>query len=143
MSVQDRPLQDLNIEEWESLCDGCGRCCLIKFEDEDTGKYYYTNVICEQWDQDTGHCKVYENRQRVVPDCLDLKKEKDLSFLPNSCAYRLRSQGKALPEWHPLISGDPASMAEAGITITGKVISEEYVHRKQLVEHIIDWIEVD
>ena len=143
MSVQDKRLRDLNQKEWESLCDGCGRCCLIKFEDEDTGKYYYTNVVCQLWDQRTGRCGDYANRQRRVPDCLSLKEEKDLSFLPNSCAYRLRSQGKALPEWHPLISGDKATVVEAGITVIGKVISEEYVHRQQFVQHIVEWIEID
>lgn len=143
MAVQDKPLKNLSQQEWESLCDGCGRCCLIKFEDEESGKYYYTNIVCEQWDQKTGRCKDYANRQRLVPDCLDLKKEKNLSFLPNSCAYRLRSQGKALPQWHPLISGDKSTVIEAGITIMGKVISEEYVHRQQFEEHIIEWIEID
>lgn len=143
MLVHEKPLQALDQEEWESLCDGCGRCCLIKFEDEDTGKYFYTNVVCEQWDEDSGQCKVYDKRARVVPDCLNLKKEKNLSFLPNSCAYRLRSQGKALPQWHPLISGDPATVDEAGVTIKGKVVSEAFVHPRQFMEHIIEWIEVD
>ena len=143
MSVLDKPLHKLTQKEWESLCDGCGRCCLIKFEDEDSGKYYYTNVVCELWNPGTGRCSDYANRQGLVSDCLDLKAEKDLSFLPNSCAYRLRSQGKALPEWHPLISGGKASVAEAGVTIMGKVISEEYVHPQQFVQHIIVWIEVD
>jgi len=143
MSAMDKPLHKLTQKEWESLCDGCGRCCLIKFEDEDSGKYYYTNVVCELWNQGTGRCSDYANRQALVSDCLDLQEEKDLSFLPNSCAYRLRSQSKALPEWHPLISGGKASVAEAGITIMGKVISETYVHPQQFVQHIIEWIEVD
>ncbi|MFO7602968.1 MAG: YcgN family cysteine cluster protein [Gammaproteobacteria bacterium] len=143
MSVLEKPLYQLSTKEWESLCDGCGRCCLIKFEDEDTGKYFYTNIVCELWDQKTGRCQDYANRQRRVPDCLDLKQQRDISFLPNSCAYRLRAQGKALPEWHPLVSGERASVAEAGISIIGKVISEEYVHRQQYLDHIIEWIEVD
>lgn len=143
MSVLDKPLRELSQKEWESLCDGCGRCCLIKFEDEETGKYYYTNVVCKLLDQKTCRCGDYPHRQRRVPDCLNLREEKDLSFLPNSCAYRLRSQGKPLPEWHPLISGDKATVAEAGITISGKVVSEEYVHPQQFIQHIIEWIEID
>lgn len=139
---QTKSLQQMNQAEWEALCDGCGRCCLNKLEDEDTGEIYFTNVSCQLLNTNTCRCQNYGKRERLMPDCLILSADKPEVFeiMPSTCAYRLLSLGKPLPDWHPLVSGDPDSVATAGISVAGKVVSEEFIHRKQLVEHIITWI---
>ncbi len=113
-------------EEWEALCDGCALCCMLKVEDEDTGDVFYTDVACRLLDLDTCRCVDYANRVREVSDCLDLSTDASSAFswLPASCAYRLLANGEPLPEWHPLITGDPDSVHEAGISVRGKVASE-------------------
>lgn len=139
----EKPLADLNREEWEQLCDGCGRCCLKKLQDDQNGEIHYTRVVCRYMDQASCSCKAYQRRQELVPDCLvlDLEMLPALNWIPDTCAYRLRLEGKSLPEWHPLISGSRDAMIDWGISVTGKVISEEHVHEDGLQEHIIRWVE--
>lgn len=139
---ESKPLAEMNTQEWESLCDGCGRCCLNKLEDEDTGEIYFTNVSCKMFDIDACRCTDYENRQARMPDCMLLSVDNTaaLEVMPSTCAYRLLQLGESLPEWHPLISGDANSVDEAGISVAGKVVSEEYIHYEQLPEHLINWI---
>lgn len=112
--------------EWESLCDGCGRCCLHKLEDDTDGRMYYTRVACELLDISTCRCKDYANRQKTVPDCIQLSVEQAHFFdwLPDTCAYRLLAEGESLPEWHPLITGDPQSVIDAGVSVRHVAISE-------------------
>ncbi len=112
--------------EWESLCDGCGRCCLHKLEDDADERMYYTRVACELLDISTCRCKDYANRQKTVPDCIQLSVEQAHFFdwLPDTCAYRLLAEGETLPEWHPLITGDPQSVIDAGVSVRNVAISE-------------------
>ena len=121
-----KSLEEMSRQEWESLCDGCAKCCLHKIEDEDTGKVFYTNVACRLLDLKSLRCTKYEERQRYVPDCAVLNPENVhmLSWMPETCAYRLLAEGKDLADWHPLISGRPESVAEAGISIKGRAVSE-------------------
>lgn len=137
-----KSLEEMTKEEWESLCDGCGRCCLNKLEDEDSGEIYFTNVACKLLDIEKCCCSDYENRKVSMPDCMILSFDNKaaLEVMPSTCAYSLLQQGKPLPEWHPLISGDKESVVNANMTVTGKVISEEHVHFEQLPEHLINWI---
>ena len=139
---RDKALQDLMPDEWEALCDGCGRCCLNKLEDEDTAELYFTNVACHLLDLTTCRCRDYSHRVELVPDCLVLTPGQAELFdqLPDTCAYRLRSEGRPLPDWHPLVSGDHDSVHSAGISVRGKVVSEEYIHPDQLPEHVISWV---
>jgi hypothetical protein len=139
---ETKQLSEMTTEEWESLCDGCGRCCLNKLEDEDTDDIYYTNVSCKLLDIEKGCCSDYENRKTLMPDCmiLSVDNEAALEVMPSSCAYRLLGQGKPLPEWHPLITGRQESVVEAGMSITGKVVSEEHIHYTQFPEHLINWV---
>ena len=137
-----KSLAEMSATEWESLCDGCGRCCLNKLEDEDTGEIYFTNVACRYYDSEKGCCSDYDNRQKVMPDCMILSADKPEIYdvMPSTCAYRLLELKKTLPEWHPLVSGDKMTVVEAGISVIGKVISEEHIHYEQLPEHLINWI---
>ena len=139
---RDKPLQDLTLKEWEALCDGCGRCCLIKLEDINTSELYFTNVACHLLDLTSCCCRDYSHRVERVPDCLALRLGQADMFdqLPDTCAYRLRAAGRPLPDWHPLVSGDPESVHIAGISVRGKVVSEEYIHPDQLPEHMISWV---
>ena len=138
---ETKTIDEMNKEEWEALCDGCGRCCLLKIEDIDSGDTYYTNVVCQYHDNDTCRCTQYEDRSLLVPDCIKVTPDvaRTEKWLPDTCAYRLLAEGKPLFDWHPLISGDPNSVHEAGITVTGKVVSEEYVHPDELEEHLVHW----
>ncbi|MGV6807217.1 MAG: YcgN family cysteine cluster protein [bacterium] len=147
--MTDRPfwecktLSDMNREEWESLCDGCAKCCLVKLEDEDSGEIHYTKVVCKLLDQENCRCTNYAERNKLVPECLWLTPAHldELEWLPTTCAYRLLHEGKPLPDWHPLISGNPDSVHEAGISVRGRVLSEEFVHPDGLEEHIVRWVE--
>ena len=136
-----KTLAQMSDQEWESLCDGCARCCLLKLEDEDTGELHFTRVSCHQLDTETCRCKDYSNRKFLVPECLLVRqmKTQEYSWLPETCAYRLISEGKSLPVWHPLLSGRAGSVKAAGISVAAYAISEEYVHPQQIEEHIIDF----
>jgi uncharacterized protein len=140
---ESKSLKEMTREEWESLCDGCGKCCLIKLEDEETSLIHFTNVVCQYLDQKRCKCTVYETRRKWVPTCLKLQPDEldGLHWMPSSCAYRLLHEGKSLPAWHPLLTGSRQSMIDTGNTITGRVISEEYVHDEQLQEHIVHWVD--
>ncbi|MDB4223008.1 YcgN family cysteine cluster protein [Granulosicoccus sp.] len=134
-------LNDMSDTQWESLCDGCGRCCLQKLEDEDTGEVHFTRVSCRLLNTDTCRCSNYPQRFNKVPDCLSLRPltEEKVSWLPESCAYAKLSHGKPLEYWHPLISGSAESVKLAGISVSGQCISEEYVPVSEIYEHIIQW----
>ncbi len=121
-----KSLADMDALEWESLCDGCGLCCMHKVEDEDTGQVFYTNLACRLLDTQTCRCTNYPQRAKLVSDCLRLTPASTEAFewLPASCAYRLLSRGGDLPAWHPLVTGDPESVHEAGISVRGRVVSE-------------------
>ncbi|MGE0224682.1 MAG: YcgN family cysteine cluster protein [Acetobacteraceae bacterium] len=132
-------LEDMSGEEWESLCDGCGRCCLHKLRDEDTNALAYTNVACRLLDLHTARCTDYARRQRKVPDCVSLTPAtvREVDWLPPTCAYRLVAEGKDLAWWHPLRSGDPDTVHRAGISIRGRAVSER--RAGPLEHHIVDW----
>lgn len=139
------PLDAMSDAQWESLCDGCGRCCLQKLEDEDTGEVHFTSVSCRLLDVPTCRCRDYAHRFRQVPDCVAVRPltEEKLSWLPASCAYRRLAHGQGLADWHPLVSGRPASVVEAGIAVTHVARSELEVPLHEWVEHVIDWVDPD
>lgn len=135
----DLPLEDLNRAEWEALCDSCGRCCLHKLEDDETGEIHETNVACKLLDTGTARCRDYRNRRALVPDCLRLTPRlvAQVTWLPESCAYRRRAEGRPLPQWHYLLTGSHDAMHQAGASVGGKVISENVAG--PLEHHIVDW----
>lgn len=122
-----KTLDEMTTAEWESLCDGCGRCCLLKLVDEDSGDIHLTRLACRLLDIGSCRCSDYENRHDKVLDCLriDVKSVRELGWLPRTCAYRRLDEGRGLAWWHPLVSGDPATVHEAGISVRGWAISEE------------------
>lgn len=137
-----KTLEELSSAEWESLCDGCGRCCLEKLEDEDTGKIYFTHVACRLFDVGACGCSDYPNRSAKVSDCVRLTPEnvRTLNWLPPSCAYKLVAEGRDLYWWHPLISGDPNTVHEAGVSVRGRVVAtEDEVDDADLEDHIVRW----
>lgn len=136
-----KALSDLSKSEWEQLCDGCGRCCLVKLEDEDTGDIYTTSVACRLFDSQTCRCKDYENRFKRVSDCLNLELSLvgTLNWLPATCAYRLRHEGKQLPGWHPLNSGSTQSVVDAGISVAGGTFSEDLIAEEDLGNYLHEW----
>lgn len=129
-----KTLAELTPWQWEALCDGCGRCCLQKLKNPTTGKVHYTWVACAMLDIETGRCKAYDQRHSRVPDCLKLEPANipKLRWLPRTCAYRRVAEGKDLPAWHPLMTGDPESVHAAGMSIRHRAISEEHVHPDDL-----------
>jgi uncharacterized protein len=137
-----KKLADMTATEFESLCDGCGKCCLHKLEDEDTGDVYYTKVACRFLDHDTSRCQEYNQRQVLVPECVVLTPAsvKDTYWLPETCAYRLVNEGLPLFDWHPLISGDPNSTLSSGMSVAGQVLHENAVAAEDLEDHIVRWV---
>jgi len=127
--------------EWESLCDGCAKCCLLKFEDEKTAEIFYSDVACRLLDLRSCRCRDYANRKARVPDCVVLNPRnlKALSWMPSTCAYKLVAQGKDLPDWHPLVSKDRRSVHRAGVSVRGRCVSERDVSEEEAEERIIDW----
>lgn len=138
---KEKSLAELSAAEWESLCDGCAQCCLAKIEDVDTGHIQYTDVACRYLDSDACRCTEYARRTVLVPDCVKLTPGNldQLPWMPETCAYRLLAEGKQLPQWHPLVSGRPDSVHEAGVSVRGRCISEEYVHEDDLLERVVRW----
>ena len=134
----DRPIETLSRAQWEALCDGCGQCCLHKLEDEDTGEVLHTNVACRLLDLGTARCGDYRHRKALVPDCLRLtpRLALEVSWLPPTCAYRLRADNETLPAWHYLECGDRDAVRRAGVSVIGRVISE--VHAGPIEEHIVE-----
>ena len=134
------PLTELTAEQWESLCDGCGKCCLEKFEDEETGDIVYSRVACALLDLETCRCRRYAERAQHMPDCVTIVPQvlERPEWLPETCAYRLLAERKPLPDWHPLISGDPDSVLDAGQSVRGRVIGPET--GEDPLMNLIDWI---
>lgn len=135
------PLAQLTRPEWEALCDGCGKCCLNKLEDETTGEVALTRVACRLFDNDTCRCLRYDTRHDFVPECIVLTHDtipEHMYWLPASCAYRLRFENRALPDWHPLITGNADAMHKAGASARGKTVSEAAVPDTEWEDHIIE-----
>ncbi|GMR06375.1 MAG: YcgN family cysteine cluster protein [Gammaproteobacteria bacterium] len=142
MFWKTKPLAEMNEDEWESLCDGCGQCCLVKLEDEENGEIFYTDVVCYLLDQDTCTCGDYQQRCVLVPDCVKLMPTnlEGLSWMPADCAYRRLAEGQDLAWWHPLVSGSLETVHESGVSVRGKVVIETEVDRDKLEDHIVDWV---
>lgn len=138
-----KSLAELTPEQWEALCDGCAQCCLLKLEDEDDGRVAYTRVTCRLLDLDSCRCTHYAERHTRVPDCIefDAAAVAALHWLPETCAYRLRSEGRELPAWHYLVSGDRNSVHAAGISVRGRALCETHVHPQDIETHIVRWVE--
>lgn len=136
-------MRQMTRNEWESLCDGCGRCCLVKLEDDDTGEIHNTGLSCRLLDTQTCRCTSYTNRHDLVDDCirLDADNVMALKWLPRSCAYRTIEEGRTLQWWHPLISGTRQTVIDAGISVAGQVESEEGVDEDDTVDYMRDWPE--
>ena len=142
---QTKTLEEMTRAEWESLCDGCGRCCLLKLEDEDTGDIGWTNVACQLLDTEKCRCTDYANRHVAVPTCIPLDADtvRRISWLPVTCAYKLIADGEELYWWHPLVSGSPDTVHQAGISVRGRVISEKDVPEDYLDYCLVEWPEDD
>ena len=138
-----KSLSEMTETEWESLCDGCGKCCMNTLEDEDTGAYYATNVACRLFCDATGRCGDYENRFKRVSECLKLTPETvaDMAFLPETCGYRRVHEGKDLPDWHVLRCGDPEAIHRAGMSVRGRTVNESGVEEADLQDYIVIWPE--
>lgn len=136
---EHKTLAQLTQDEWEALCDGCGKCCLHKLEDEETGELFHTNVACRLLDLSTGRCGRYADRFRWVADCVRLTPAEvpRTSWLPSTCAYRLRAENRPLPDWHPLRTGDAGSTRRAGVSVCGWAVPERRARR--LEDHIIEY----
>ncbi len=138
-----KTFEQMTQKEWESLCDGCGKCCLHKLEDEDSGDVYYTDVACRYLDSDTCRCKDYTHRLQLVPECLQLRPQdvKQFHWLPSTCTYRLLSEGEPLPPWHHLLSNAPELVHQLGFSVKGKTIAENQIHEDDYQERVIHWVE--
>lgn len=136
---QEKTLAQMSDTEWESLCDGCARCCLHKIEDEDTGEIFFTRLACRLLDIEAGRCTRYARRCAEVPGCLDLRAEfTQFHWLPSTCAYRLLAEGKRLPQWHPLVSGNPRSVREGGMSVAAFAIPENPA--ADPADYVIEWL---
>ena len=137
-----KTLDEMTKPEWESLCDGCARCCLVKLEDEDTGEIHYTDVACTLLDSHACTCRDYPNRQSKVPDCVKLTPEsvRSLSWLPVTCAYRRLDEGRGLAWWHPLVSGRRETVVEAGVSVRARIFaSEDDLPSERWIDRIVKW----
>jgi uncharacterized cysteine cluster protein YcgN (CxxCxxCC family) len=136
-----KPLRKMSEQEWEALCDGCGKCCLNKLEDEDSGEVALTRVACRLLDDNTCRCAHYENRHKFIPECIVLRPDNldtHAYWMPETCAYRLLWQGNPLPDWHPLISGTAQSVHDAGISLRHMTVSEFDIPQDEWEEYIIE-----
>ena len=140
---QTKSLKEMDSKEWEALCDGCAKCCLVKLEDHDSGEIFHTNVTCELLDIETCKCSNYEGSHSVVNDCINLDQDniQTLGWLPKSCSYRLIADGKGLPDWHYLVSGSSQTVHSYGASLQGWVVSELDVSDDDIEDHIIRWVD--
>lgn len=142
---ETKSLQQMSRAEWEALCDGCGQCCMAKLIDDDTEEIHYTSVACRLFDAQTCRCGDYENRQSRVDDCVKLTPENvsQIAWLPKTCAYRLINEGKQLYDWHPLVSGRPSSVLEAGVSVFGKIsaMEQDISHDGEYLDHLVEPLE--
>jgi uncharacterized cysteine cluster protein YcgN (CxxCxxCC family) len=138
---EEKTLEEMTGAEWEALCDGCARCCLIKLEDEDSGEIVTSNVHCRLLDAGTCRCTDYAHRKEKVPDCIKLTPGNvgAIKWMPKSCAYRRLAEGRGLAWWHPLISGDPQTVVTAGVSVRGRTIGETEVKPSDWPNHEVDW----
>jgi hypothetical protein len=139
----EKTLAEMSPAEWEALCDGCGRCCLMKLEDEDTGVIITSDVRCQLLDGETCRCSDYANRQARVPDCIKLTPENvtEIGWIPTTCAYRRIAEGRGLAWWHPLVSGDPETVVTVGVSVRGRTMDERDVKPGEWEDHAVDWPE--
>lgn len=137
---ENKPLSELTTEEWESICMNCGKCCLLKLQDEETEEIYYTDLACKYFDSDTCHCTQYANRCKLVPACLKLTPQNvdQIPWMPKTCAYRFLFENRSLPAWHPLLTGT----IDESHTVKNRCISEILVGEEDLEDHIIEWDEL-
>jgi uncharacterized cysteine cluster protein YcgN (CxxCxxCC family) len=136
-------ISDLTDEQWESLCDGCGKCCLHKLQDEDSGEVFYTRVACDLLDTKSGRCSDYSHRFERVSDCMDVRhmQPEQMAWLPATCAYRLIAEGEDLPDWHHLVSGRPGLVHKATCSVRGRSKRESEVDMNDLEAHVIHWVD--
>jgi uncharacterized cysteine cluster protein YcgN (CxxCxxCC family) len=135
---ETKTLAEMTQQEWEALCDGCGRCCLVVLQDDETGMVWETDIACRLFDARTRKCADYKNRHARVPDCVKLTPQNAgaLPWMPPTCAYARLARGEGLPDWHPLITGDPNSVARAGITVSRRLFSEADIPSDELEDHV-------
>lgn len=140
MEIWTIPLQDLSNDDWEGLCDGCGQCCMHKFEDEETGKVYYSAIACRLFDGTSCRCTGYEHRCQHVADCIDIRSLQPHQFhwLPASCSYRLRFEGKPLPDWHPLLTGSGDSVHSSGNSMKNRCVPEQAIPEEHWIDYVIE-----
>ncbi len=140
---KNKSLAEMSKDEWESLCDGCARCCMIKLQDEDTDEVHYTSIVCDLLDQHDCQCTAYPQRHALVKDCVVLTHERvgEFHWLPKSCAYRTLAEGRPLAWWHPLVSGTRDTVHQAEISVQGKVIAQSEVDEDDEQDMIIRWVE--
>lgn len=138
---KEKKLGEMSREEWESLCDHCGKCCLTKLEDDEEGSVYYTNIVCNLFNKENGGCTDYWNREKLVPSCLRLTQDNldQIEWLPPSCAYRRIMEGRGLAKWHHLVSGDKNTVHETGHSALGRVVFEKDVDEEKLEEYVVVW----